>query len=110
MHLPRKLRLLGTTGRHAFDLICTFKNQEEMHILQDWEMGGPDKDARFNDIFEVGKRLKRKSDYSACAQVELDPDGVVSYWKKDKEVGVRKRLAVASLQESAWRKGTRHGC
>jgi len=37
---------------------------------EDWEMGGPDKDARFNDIFEV----------------ELDPDGVVSYWKKDKEV------------------------
>lgn len=37
---------------------------------EDWEMGGPDKDARFNDVFEV----------------ELDPDGVVSYWKKDKEV------------------------
>ncbi|CAJ1425217.1 unnamed protein product, partial [Effrenium voratum] len=36
---------------------------------QDWEMGGPDKDARFNDVFEV----------------ELDPDGVVSYWKKDKQ-------------------------
>lgn len=37
---------------------------------EDWEMGGPDKDARLGDVFEV----------------ELDPDGVVSYWKKDKEV------------------------
>jgi len=37
---------------------------------EDWEMGGPDKDAKYGDIFEV----------------ELDPDGVVSYWKKDREV------------------------
>jgi len=37
---------------------------------EDWEMGGPDRDARYGDVFEV----------------ELDPDGVVSYWKKDKEV------------------------
>ena len=30
---------------------------------QDWEMGGPDKDARYNDVFEVTlKRLFRWSD------------------------------------------------
>ncbi|CAJ1385702.1 unnamed protein product [Effrenium voratum] len=50
---------------------------------QDWEMGGPDKDARFNDVFEAGRKNGRKP---LDGSVELDPDGVVSYWKKDKEV------------------------
>ena len=27
---------------------------------QDWEMGGPDKDARFNDVFEAGRKNGRK--------------------------------------------------
>ena len=65
-------------------------------------MGGPDKDARFNDVFEACETVKpfrvfavteaisvlvgRQCDLCQCqCQVELDPDGVVSYWKKDKE-------------------------
>ena len=69
-------------------------------------MGGPDKDARFNDIFEVGtKRSSSSSGSEMWVQVELDPDGVVSYWKKDKEVGGHRSCAVLW----SWRGGPNSG-
>lgn len=37
---------------------------------EDWEMGGPDRNSKPGD----------------CWDVELDEDGVVSYWRKDREV------------------------
>lgn len=37
---------------------------------EDWEMGGPERNCKGGD----------------CWEVELDPDGVVSYWRKDREV------------------------
>lgn len=31
----------------------SFPKETTMEKAQDWEMGGPDKDARFNDVFEA---------------------------------------------------------
>ncbi len=56
---------------------CNIFLQADNHVLpQDWEMGGPDKDARFNDVFEaaaidlcVEHIFPMKGVYSICTDV-----------------------------------------
>ena len=100
MHLPRKLPLLGTTGRHAFDLMYNFKKRRDAYGCRTgrWAVLTRTRGLTTSSRWVRGPRRESR-DYSACSQVELDPDGVVSYWKKDKEAGFSKRLAVASVQE-----------